>query len=279
MSKLRIRPFDINTMPSDAVVLLIGKRSTGKSTMLKDIMFHMRHKLDVGVVMCPTVDPTDSSNGYQSFIPRTLINDSFKSQVIARMLKSQERYITKHGKEKAKNVFIIMDDCMYDKSVMKCKEVRQVAMNGRHRRVFFINAIQYMMDIGPDLRTNIDYIFALKENIISNREKLWKFFFGMFEKYQDFSSTMDTLTSDYGAMVLDNRVNSTVLEDCVFWYSCDPNKSKGFKLCKPIYWKLDDMFYQNKSADQDYSTFKNKRSAVSDIVDSNRLTIEKLKKQ
>ena len=105
-------------------------------------------------------------------------------------------------------------------------------------KLFFINAVQYMMDIPPALRTNIDYVFALKENIIGNRERLWRHLFGMFKDYSTFAATMDTLTNGYSAMVLDNKVRSTNVEDCVFWYESD-TRPKKFRMCNPVYWHLD----------------------------------------
>ena len=32
---------------------------------------------------------------------------------------------------------------------------------------------------------------ALRENIMSNKSKLWKYFFGMFDRYEDFARVMD----------------------------------------------------------------------------------------
>ena len=38
---------------------------------------------------------------------------------------------------------------------------------------------QYVMDLPPDLRTQVDYVFSLRENVMSNREKLYKQFFAL----------------------------------------------------------------------------------------------------
>jgi hypothetical protein len=69
--------------------------------------------------------------------------------------------------------------------------MRQAMMNGRHRRLFLINAVQYLCDLSPDLRTNVDVVFCLKENILSNKERLWKHFFGVIPDFQTFCQTMD----------------------------------------------------------------------------------------
>eukprot|EP00967_Tisochrysis_lutea_P055514 scaffold69821_cov26-Tisochrysis_lutea.AAC.1 len=91
-------------------------------------------------------------------------------------------------------------------------------MNGRHMHVTFCNAMQYVMDMGPDLRTQVDYVFAFKENILCNKNKMWKYFFGMFEKFDDFQRVMDRCTDNYGILVLNNTSPTNKLEECIYWY-------------------------------------------------------------
>jgi hypothetical protein len=35
---------------------------------------------------------------------------------------------------------------------------------------------------------------------------------------------MDQITEDYTALVINNRVQSNKMEDCLFWYKANPNK-------------------------------------------------------
>ena len=94
------------------------------------------------------------------------------------------------------------------------------------------------MDMGPDLRTQVDYLFALRENIHSNKQKLWKYFFGMFNKYEEFNRVMDKCTENYSALVLDNTcAKSNQVTDCIFWYKADPTLP-GFKMGKQLYWNV-----------------------------------------
>ena len=74
------------------------------------------------------------------------------------------------------------------------------------------------MDITPDIRTNTDYVFALKENIRKNRERMYNEFFGVFPSFPVFDALFLEVTQDYRCLVLDNTKPSTKIEDCVFWY-------------------------------------------------------------
>ena len=81
----------------------------------------------------------------------------------------------------------------------------------------------------------------MRENIIANRAKLHKFFYGMFEKYDDFSKCMDATTSNFGTMILDNTSKSNEIEECIFWYRADLNTPE-FRLGRSIFWKLDETY-------------------------------------
>ena len=120
--------------------------------------------------------------------------------------------------KKGIETFVLMDDCMYDNKFMRDTCIRQCFMNGRHWKIFFMLTMQYCMDLPPALRANVDYVFILRENIIQNREKLYKSFFGIFPSFDMFNKVMDACTENYECIVLDNTSKSNRIEDCVFWY-------------------------------------------------------------
>lgn len=213
--KLPIKKFDCSKLTQFATVMCIGKRGTGKTTLIRDIMSHMAKRLDFGIAMCGT---EETARDMGEFIPPSCIYNDFSAEALDVLLKHQKKTIMAG---RYKKTFLIMDDTLYDKSTLRSKNMRMLFMNGRHRKIFYLCAVQYLMDIPPDLRSNVDFVFALKENIIGNREKLWKCFFGMFSDYKEFSTVMDECTAGYDCMVLDNTVRSNNVSDCVFWYRAD----------------------------------------------------------
>jgi ABC-type polar amino acid transport system ATPase subunit len=62
---LQLRKFKPETISDDRVCVFIGKRNTGKSTLVKDIMFHKRH-LPAGIVLSGT---EEGNHFYSDFIP------------------------------------------------------------------------------------------------------------------------------------------------------------------------------------------------------------------
>ena len=118
---------------------------------------------------------------------------------------------------------------------MKDPCIRQCFMNGRHWKLFFMLTMQYCMDLTPDLRANVDYVFILRENVIQNREKLYKSFFGIFPTFDIFNQVMSSCTENYECLVLDNTSKSNKIQDCVFWYKAKIRKN--FKIGSDSLWR------------------------------------------
>jgi len=232
---LRIRKFPIDKMKPNRTILVVGKRGTGKSTLLKDILYHLRKRVSTGFAMSPT---HDTIRMFEDCLPCSHIYNEYNLDVVRTLLES---LASLQEQRKLRDVAFILDDCMFDKGIMKTKEMREIHMNGRHLRLWFINSVQYLMDLGPELRTQIDYVFVLKENILSNRQKLHKYFFGIFDRYEDFSKTMDECTNNYECLVLDNTVPNNRIQDCVFYYKANDKIGK-FRFGKSIFFKLDHYF-------------------------------------
>lgn len=235
---ITIRKFDPSKMDDRRTVMIIGKRNTGKSVLLKDIMYHKRH-IPVGMVM----SGTEEGNGwYSSWVPDCFIYNDFDKDALEKLIKRQRR-LCKQGK--AQKVFLVLDDCMFDKKVMREKCIRSVFMNGRHWNIFFATCSQYVADAGPEIRSNCDYVFVLRENIQQNRERLWRMFFGVFPTLHAFNEAMNACTEDYGCLVLDNTSKSNRIEDCVFWYKAKVRTN--FRMGSPLLWH-----FHSKNYNPDY---------------------------
>ena len=235
---VQLKKFNPKTMRDNSIVVFIAKRMSGKSTCVKDIMYHKRN-LPVGVVMSGT---EEGNSYYQNFIPDLFIYNRYQSDVIEKVVARQKALLKDAD---TSNVFIILDDCMYDKKFMKEQIMRQIFYNGRHWNIFFMLTMQYCMDLTPDLRSNIDYIFVFRENILQNREKIYKNFFGIFPSFEMFNQVMDACTENYECLVLDNTVKSNKIEDVVFWYKADLYE-KGFRVGHPKFWNTHKRLYDPK---------------------------------
>jgi hypothetical protein len=223
-------------------IVFIGKRGTGKSTLVADILYYMR-RIKAGVA----ISATEDGNAYYSkFIPEILIHSEYKPEIIQQVITRQKKVINSDTKTPDGDVFVLLDDCMYDKRMIRDVNIRGIFMNGRHWRISFMLTMQYCMDLPPDLRSNIDYVFILRENIIQNQEKIYKNFFGIFPHFSVFQDVLNSCTEGYDCLVLDNTSKSNNIQDCVFWYRAKP--TRDFKVGTKELWKYCKKNYDEKKA-------------------------------
>lgn len=250
--EVELREWDPSTMPIDATILLVGKRNTGKTTLTRDLMYHMRHKLDLVVGM----NPTEMANhNLEFFIPKALIYHCFSDEKLSHILEWQRRCV---ANDKAMKLGFVMDDCMSEqtlgsggkkKKVMGSNDINKVFKLGRHLKMFYINAMQYIKDAPPDIRGNVDLLFAFNTTSGSEREKLWKEYFAMFKNYKDFCKVFDTCAQGYDCIVLDTRKASQKASDCVFYYRAK-YRTEPFRVGRPIFWALSNFYFEDRT---DYS--------------------------
>jgi hypothetical protein len=238
--KLELKKFSMNDLKEDSVVLFIGKRNTGKSVLVRDVMYH-HQKIPIGVV----ISPTEKANQFfENFVPNMLIYDEFSPDIVKKFVDRQEKITKQYNSEKKKygksevdpRAFFVLDDCLYDKSWPTDKNIRCLFMNGRHYKVLFLITMQYPLGIPPHLRTNVDYVFILRENQVKNRERIYQQYAGMFPSYDIFSQVLDQCTENYEGLVIDNKVQSNKLEDQVYWYKASIRND--FQVCSPHLWNM-----------------------------------------
>ena len=272
--KLELKKFDPSTLKNDSVVVFIGKRNTGKSYCMKDILSY--HKdLPVGIV----ISPTETANNYfEKFIPNMLIYEEYEPTIIKKFLdrqinigKTKNDQIKKYGNSDIDNrAFLILDDCLYDKTWPTDKNIRSIFMNGRHYKIFFLITMQFCLGLPPILRANIDYVFIFKTNLIKEREKIYNHYAGVFNDFSTFCTVMDNCTDNYECLVIDNKVQSNKLEDQVKWYKA---KEVDFKMCTPELWNLcalekekksNTLFYEDEEDEPEYdpSVFTKNKNKV-----------------
>ena len=236
MKNISFRP-DENKGP---VVVLVGRRDTGKSFLVRDLLYY-HQDIPIGTV----ISGTEAGNGFfAEHVPKLFIHDEYNSAIIENILKRQKTVLRQIKKEmeayKRTNIdpraFVILDDCLYDNKWTKDKLMRLLFMNGRHWKIMLIITMQYPLGIPPNLRTNIDYVFILREPYIANRKRIWENYAGMFPTFESFCQVMDQCTENFECLVINNNSKSNKLQDQIFWYKAQNHTN--FKLGSKEFWEL-----------------------------------------
>ena len=91
-NSLRLKKFDPSQIKSNSVVMCIGKRGTGKTTLTADILYHQRKNFDAGIAF----SATEESNGYWArHICDTLIHQDFNPKIYSNFINEQRRINSK----------------------------------------------------------------------------------------------------------------------------------------------------------------------------------------
>ena len=275
---LELKKFNMNKItfnPNEnkgPVVVLIGRRDTGKSFLVRDLLYYHRN-IPIGTV----ISGTEAGNGfYSSHVPKLFIHEEYNSGIIENILKRQ-RSVIKEVKKQIQvyrksqidpRAFCILDDCLFDSSWTKDKMMRLLFMNGRHWKIMLIITMQYPLGIPPTLRTNIDYVFILREPYIANRKRIYENYAGMFPTFESFCQVMDQCTENFECLVIDNNVKSNKLHDQIFWYKAQQHGD--FKLGSKEFWEISKQIPSDDEDEQYDPSKERKKSFVKINVRKNK---------
>jgi len=264
---LELKKFDMKSISFKSneskgpVIVLIGKRDTGKSFLVRDLLYYQQD-IPIGTV----ISGTEEGNGfYGKMVPRLFIHNEYNTAIIENILKRQRTVLKQIKKEMETykrttidpRAFVILDDCLYDNTWARDKMMRLLFMNGRHWKIMLIITMQYPLGIPPTLRTNIDYVFILRENYIANRRRIYDNYAGMFPTFESFCQVMDQCTENYECLVINNNVKSNKLQDQVFWYKAENHND--FRLGSKEFWELSKNYNSDDDEGEKYDPNANKK--------------------
>jgi hypothetical protein len=172
------------------------------------------------------------------------IHGDYNPIILANFVKRQRLIMQRIMAEKDRGMtskldprsFLILDDCMYDDSWTHDKNIRYLFMNGRWVKTFFIITMQFPLGIPPALRTNVDFVFILREPYLSNRRRLYENYGSAFPSFEFFCQVMDQCTQNYECLVINNASQSNKLEDVIFWYKAEMRDD--FRIGAPQFWNM-----------------------------------------
>ena len=83
---LQLKKFDMSSIADDSVVVLIGKRNTGKSYLTKDLLYY-HQDVPVGTVISPT---EQANHFYSNIIPPIFIHDEYTPEITSNIIKTSK---------------------------------------------------------------------------------------------------------------------------------------------------------------------------------------------
>ncbi len=221
-----------------ASMLIIGKRASGKSSLLFDLLSKIARFFNFGLALTPT---QSSKEKFQACMPTALIDTQSPERLthFVSVVKTLYEKASNQG-QATRNSYLLCDDTAFDDKFMRCKTLGEVFLNGRNFGMTCVLVLQYLMKVGPDLRGNADFVFVFWDNNTKNQDKIWEFWFNMMPK-KVFKEVFAECTRNFSCLVMDVRKSATSRDwhDCVFWYKAAlPDTIPPFTMCDPDFFRL-----------------------------------------
>lgn len=251
---IEIKELDLHTLNPKSIddkkygskYIIIGKPRSGKSELLKNIIYTKKHIFPVAQVFC---ESEEFNEFFVKFMPPLFIQ-ALDVNNMAPFQKWKERQLMCKKYEKYINPWCltVLDDCTKDSKFLKTPEFKDIYKNGAHYRQMNLMTFQTLVDIPREIKGTYDGVFIFDHPSDNEREKLWKNF-GSYVTKRQFNDLMDQLTGDYTCLFINHRCQTGKIEDIYSYYKPDINMvpRSSWRFGCDNYWKFNDERYDPAS--------------------------------
>ena len=230
--------FDTRGLEPLKVYAFFGKRGGGKTTMMREVIYHLRHHFTEVYVFSATEDCNET---WSQHCPSTFVYNGFFPEKLAAIIERQrKRWAAYKASLKTgrplpcPHTLIVAEDLMAEKKkYVNDPSVRTLHMNGRHMGITLCETVQYLIDLPPGLRNNLDYCFMMKENSDRNMKNAHDNWASMACEISEFKDIMREATKKYGVLVIETSKDP---EECLSWYRAPAAGRGDFRVGSRAFW-------------------------------------------
>jgi hypothetical protein len=189
----------------DTTCILVAKRNSGKSCLLKYLVEAEKNKFKRIFVICPT---ERVNNFYSDLVDDDCIFDEYNEKWAEELINKLSEVNANKSKKDMQHVLLIMDDCIADINFRTSSSIKKIFVRARHCGLGIILTTQYLLSISTIMRTNADWILVGQQNKASLDI--------LCEEYQstnidknEFIKIYNKATKDYNFMVISNNSSKT----------------------------------------------------------------------
>lgn len=183
---------------------ILGKTCSGKSVMLKYIVSKYKKEFKKTFVICPT---ECINSFYSDMVPANCIFDNFSEEWTTDLIKNLTEY--KKNNKEILNVLLILDDCGSDAKFVSSKAFRILCTRGRHLNITLIVTMQYIYQIPPACRSNLDFLIVGQMNHQATTILCDEYLMGSIDR-KEFLKIYHNAIKDYGFLLINcNSVKDT----------------------------------------------------------------------
>jgi len=240
-----LHKFKPENIKSSDLFMIIGLQNTGKSTLIKDLLFKSS-QLPFGRVF----HYEEYRHFYKDFIPSILVENEFNKKNIKMVYEEKKRLYKekRDGKEVDNRSFIIFDNCLYmDREEENPYFLKLVERKELYQNLIFITSLS-LYGSPLILKNNIDYLFIYRNPFIKQRQRIYEKYGKFIPNFQMFNDIFEQCTEkDYECLVIHLSNPSTNWMDKIFWYRADV--LENIKLCERKWWRESKVYKKIKDKD------------------------------
>jgi hypothetical protein len=246
--------FDFNTIRQKCNICVYGKRNSGKTTLMINILLYLHRHYPIGCAIAPTATVRLE---LAKRMPSSLIWTDFDLQKLGAAISKFGAIAMPNWKANVEDItnnknilnwLLIMDDVGYKETMFKNVTFNEIYMNGRQIGLGTILNLQKLKSIPPGLRTNLDYIFLFRDQSETTQRSIHSEYFS-FLPFHTFKEIYMKCTEGFNCLVLDigeaqkaKDLSYSVksLKSCIF--VCSTKKIEelpDYSMFSPYVWKLD----------------------------------------
>jgi tRNA U34 5-carboxymethylaminomethyl modifying GTPase MnmE/TrmE len=181
-------------------VVLIAKRNSGKSQMIRYLVSQQRGKFKKIFIICPT---EKINNFYNELVKKEDIRDEWNEHWTEQLIDRMTIENANKPDNEASHVLLIIDDCVSDVNFHQSKSFKKLFTRGRHIKISIILTSQYIYQIPPVSRNNADFILTSQMNTQGLELLSSEYLFGNLTK-KEFINMYHKKTNNYGFLVICN---------------------------------------------------------------------------
>lgn len=232
-SKFRITPFKPAEVGPNKVWIILGPRGSGKSVLLRQLMYIMRDRFDFALGMTNTRDTADM---FRTFLPHHFVFDQGYDDAVADNYLQMCKKLDDVGK--VRHSALLEDDVMGDSKFLNSTTQKEMHFNGRHWNQTLICTSQNPMCHRPNLRSQADVVISMAFTSHTDIKKLYEHWFSTqgFEKVDEFAAVFRSCTENFGCIVLDRTSVDKTVNGCIHHYRVELDPPlPPFRIGRPIF--------------------------------------------
>lgn len=167
-----------------SLLIINAEQNSGKSHLIRYLMYQNRHRFDYGIVFTNTYFEDDSFN----YISKKYVHPEYDPEMLSNLMAIQKKLIKKGV---IKEAFVIFDDCI-ESDQFQCATLKNLCTQLRHYHITVIFATQYANIIPTWMRTNAMAVVIFQSDSECNLKALFQSYgqgFGKFDSFRKYIAT------------------------------------------------------------------------------------------